>query len=70
MASGTQAILFLGPTLPLDDARAILPKWAQDMGFASLRDLRIELLRARLVRQEMRRVARALAILTEAPDVP
>jgi hypothetical protein len=45
-----------------------LSEWAEEAGFASLHDLRIELLRARLVRQEMRRVARAIGFLTDEPD--
>lgn len=48
---------------------APFPEWAEGAGFASLHDLRIELLRARLVRQEMRRVARAFGLLNDQPDV-
>lgn len=47
-----------------------LAEWAEELGFTSLNDLRIELLRARLVRQELRRVAGALGFLTDEPDVP
>lgn len=41
------------------------PEWAEEVGFASLHDLRVELLRSRLVHREMRRAADALRPLTE-----
>jgi hypothetical protein len=45
-----------------------LAEWAEEAGFPSLNDLRIELLRARLVRQELLRVSRALDFLMETPE--
>jgi hypothetical protein len=42
-------------------------EWAEEAGFASLHELRVELLRSRLVRREMRRAAGALQFLMDDP---